>query len=464
METQCYWSLDPSREIHCASDEEYAEKFREIFTEAVRCRLRSASPIGAMLSGGLDSSSIVCVAQQLLVNNGENLRTFSHIFNEVTECDEQPFINAVLDTGDFKSHCIPGDQKGPIDDIDKVLWHTEEPFCVPGLRFNWDIYENTSKQGVRILLDGHGGDETVSHGYEYLDELRYCRKWLNFAREVRWLSKNGIIQASTLRILFFIWLKNMSKYKFFSFFVLRVWYKAVKSICSQPHVYSQFSWHMAVKENFSQRIGLLENYRIYIDHQPIQGMDASQGHCVSLNNGLQSLVLETQDKTAAGCKIEPRYPFWDKRLVEFCIALPPKQKLWRGWPRMILRRSMCNLLPAKIQWRIDKTNFAPRMVHGLRVYNKGEMEKLIGVGLISIEEYVNVGVVRKAIQNFMAGSFNIQDLPILLDIMIFASWFQQKRIINENIQTIDISSAKEVFNRELTSSKEMDMTLQRNGL
>ena len=66
-----YWSLDPSREIRLAGDQEYAEAFRERFTEAVRCRLRSAFPVGSLLSGGLDSSAVTCVARDLLTERGE---------------------------------------------------------------------------------------------------------------------------------------------------------------------------------------------------------------------------------------------------------------------------------------------------------------------------------------------------------------------------------------------------------
>src|SRR3989441_9917026 len=90
-----YWALDPEREIRMKSDAEYAEGFRELFTEAVRCRLRSAFPVGSMLSGGLDSSSVTCTARKLLAQNGAGpLPTFSAIFDEVVQCDERPFINA----------------------------------------------------------------------------------------------------------------------------------------------------------------------------------------------------------------------------------------------------------------------------------------------------------------------------------------------------------------------------------
>src|SRR3989441_814506 len=83
-----YWTLDPEREIRMKSDAEYAAAFREIFTEAVRCRLRSAFPVGSMLSGGLDSSSIACVPRELLAEDGGGkLHTLSAGFDDVPAAD-----------------------------------------------------------------------------------------------------------------------------------------------------------------------------------------------------------------------------------------------------------------------------------------------------------------------------------------------------------------------------------------
>ena len=67
---QCYWSLDPGKELRLGSDEQYADAFRDVFTEAVRCRLRSAYRGASSLSGGLDSSSVTCVARDILAQSG----------------------------------------------------------------------------------------------------------------------------------------------------------------------------------------------------------------------------------------------------------------------------------------------------------------------------------------------------------------------------------------------------------
>lgn len=127
-----YWTLDPHREIRMASDGEYAEAFREIFVKAVDCRLRSAFPIGSHLSGGLDSSSIACVARDILAKTGRGLlHTFSANFETVPESDERYYQNAVLASDGFVSHYLPGEALQPFtEDFERFLWHQEEAFCL----------------------------------------------------------------------------------------------------------------------------------------------------------------------------------------------------------------------------------------------------------------------------------------------------------------------------------------------
>ena len=109
LQLRCYWTLELSEELRLNSDEEYAEAFRKVFTEAVRCRLRTAFPIGSHLSGGLDSSSICCIARKLLEESNSQLHTFSNIFDDVPGSDERSFIEAVLEQGDFIPHFTHAD-------------------------------------------------------------------------------------------------------------------------------------------------------------------------------------------------------------------------------------------------------------------------------------------------------------------------------------------------------------------
>ena len=191
IEVQEYWSLDPSRELKLGSDEEYAKAFREIFTEAVRCRLRSAFPIGSTLSGGLDSSSITCVARQILSEEKKlPLHTFSYIYDDLPQCDEREFIESVVNQGDLIPHYMHGEQISPFLDWQKVFDYTDETLLGPNTYLPWNYYKEAGKYGIRILLDGFDGDTTVSHGIAHLTALARQGRWAEFAVNAEGVCRN----------------------------------------------------------------------------------------------------------------------------------------------------------------------------------------------------------------------------------------------------------------------------------
>ncbi len=99
VETIKYWELDPELEINLESEEEYKKEYVKILEEAVNCRLRSEFKLGFELSGGLDSSSIVCLTKKILkkIYDPAEINTFSYTFNELKECDESYFIKKITD-------------------------------------------------------------------------------------------------------------------------------------------------------------------------------------------------------------------------------------------------------------------------------------------------------------------------------------------------------------------------------
>ena len=84
-----------------------------------------------------------------------------------------------------------------------------------------------------------------------------------------------------------------------------------------------------------------------------------------MQSGYQT-ALEVADKSAAAFGVEPRYPFFDRRLIEFCVGLPEEQKFDRGWPRLLFRRAMDGILPPEIQWRSWKANLSPNFQRRFR--------------------------------------------------------------------------------------------------
>ena len=177
---RAYWQLDPTRELRAGSDAEYAEQFRELFTDAVRCRLRSVSPAAAALSGGLDSSSVVCVARAVQEAAGTGpLATYTARFPTIPRCDEGAYVAAVEAQGGLAPRHLPGDTLDPLGDLEGLPGREDETFHAPGYYMHGALYRAARSDGARVFLEGTGGDLVVSHGTGYLHDL---------ARQGRWLS------------------------------------------------------------------------------------------------------------------------------------------------------------------------------------------------------------------------------------------------------------------------------------
>ena len=407
---QPYWALDPSRELRLGSDEEYAEAFRELFTEAVRCRLRSAYPIGAMLSGGLDSSSIVCVARQLLAQNGNGrVQTFSAIFDDLPQCDERPFIDAVLAQGELEPHFVQADRADPLAELDRVFWHQDEAFYGPNLYMHWALYRAAHEQGVRILFDGFDGDTTVSHGIAYLPELARAWRWSALAAEVLGLSRN--FNVSAWRIL---------------------WHHALQPLIPEPardawrllRGRNQPQWDPIINPQFAQRINLAERVAALKSELVKPRRSSREDHWSRLTNALTSYALEVADKAAAAFLISPQFPFFDKRLAEFCLALPAEQKIRQGWTRMVMRHAMANLLPGKVQWRGSKSNLSPMLTRGLLAHARGIVEEVILNNPKTIEAYVDTDVLRKAYDRYASRGASGDALTVWKGVTL-ALWLRQ---------------------------------------
>jgi asparagine synthase (glutamine-hydrolysing) len=422
-----YWSLDPTCELRLASDEEYAGAFREIFREAVRCRLRSAFPVGSMLSGGLDSSSITCLARELLGEGASSrLTTFSNVFDQVPQCDERRYIETVLAGNGFRSHYIHGDACGPLTHLERLHWHEDQPFFAPGLYLTWNLYAAARQQGVRILLDGHDGDTTVSHGYKYVDELAAGRRWLAVASEVRGLATN--FETSPWRLLRgYAWHYGLSpmlgKFRLRSTSLGRL---VARSSSAERKAATRPAWRALVRPEFIERTNLAERYDAWRRKQPSAARSEREGHYRGLTHALQPFALEVLDAAAAAHQIEPRYPFYDKRLVEFCLGLPPEQKMRRGWTRLVLRRAMGGILPPEIQWRGGKTDFLPSVARNLRTFDRARLDSIIFRDFHIIRDYVDVTALRRTYQRVTSPTAPdaIEDVMAVWQVASLASWLQ----------------------------------------
>ncbi|NJO61381.1 MAG: lasso peptide isopeptide bond-forming cyclase [Richelia sp. RM2_1_2] len=433
IQLQSYWCLDPTRELCLGSDEEYAAKFREIFTEAVRCRMRSAHTVGSMLSGGLDSSSITCTARKILSENGtESLPTFSAIFDQVTECDERAYINPVLAQGGIEPHYIYGDTLSPLTEINRVVWHHDEPLYAFNLSLNWGLYGVAQERGIRVVLDGFDGDSTVSHGVGYLHELARAGKWFTLFRELKGYSNNFNYSYQKL-----FW-AYLCKYGFEPIISKskplrlgrRIWQALGKRIRQKAHAsINKPAWRATLKSEFVERLNLKERRKALIKALLESQNNQRAEHYYSLVRGEMPYTLEVLDKTAAKFGIELRFPFWDKRLVEFCLSLPPEQKLHQGWSRMVMRRAMAGILPTEVQWRGGKSNLSPNFERGLLTYEQERLEEILINNSELIKNYADIQALHDAYHRFISGANKDNDVIEIWKALTLTLWLKQTKLL-----------------------------------
>lgn len=378
---ESYWDWDVENELRLGTDEEYAEAFREVFTTAVESRLRSAARVGSFLSGGLDSSSISCIASDTLVAQGRpNLLTFSAIFPTLPEkslkrIDERHHVAAVLERGRFEPHYIEADKLNPLDEIDRVVAYLDGPHAGYNMYLHNAVYKCAQANGVDAIMDGVDGDTVVSHGYERLAELAKRFQIWQLLREARSVAKrSNNAGLTTKRVITEL---------------------ALRPLNIAPSVPAPLTRGLAtdvryLNREFVERWDIQNRIReLVLEHDPFTSARAT--HAKALAAPEYSIVMDLADKTAAINSVEARYPFFDRRVMEFCLSLPPEQKLHGGWSRYVLRKAMAGVLPESLRWRSDKANLSPNFDRGMRMRSKEMLNQAVeGKSALIAAEFFNL--------------------------------------------------------------------------
>lgn len=455
IEIRSYWELDPHREIKMDSDEAYAEKFREIFTEAVRCRLRSAFPIASQLSGGLDSSAVTCVARDILAEkNKTSLHTISTIFDTIIECDERPFMNAVLEQGGFIPHYVHGDKFGPLSNLDSIFRYEDEGLLGPSHFYPWIVNRAAKELGLRISLDGFDGDTTVCHGGSRLTELARQGNWKTCIQEVKAFSPHfNVSPYAAFRSYGLPYLKDLAlKFRWIAFFEgVRLIHKhfgvsrkllivnhGLKPVVEQVRQLwqrkqtkvpnSSVSQTPLVKGNFAERLGLDERIQKF-GASSQKSLTVKEEHWRGLTQGILPYSLERADQYAAMFSLEARHPFMDKRLIEFCLALPADQKLYQGWGRMVMRRGLEGILPEKVQWRGGKADLSANFDDGLLNRDRQILDEVMSNQIGYLEKYIDSDFLQAAYQRMISGNeVRDEDITPIWQAVTLALWFDYKQM------------------------------------
>ena len=334
-----YWDIDKQAQIKI-SEEAAVKTFDTFLYTAVNRRLRSDVPVGASLSGGLDSSSIVYYIKKQLDGDRNNLKTFSAIFPGF-EKDEQKYIRQVSAQFKIENFTVTPTADTLIKDFEKLCYHQEEPFPSASIYAQYKVFELAKKQNIKVLLDGQGADEMLAgyHKYVhwYLQEMVSRNKFSGAAKERRLLHKNHVD---------FHWnIKNM----------MAAFLPSHASIALEKKEYNKIIHNNDVTKNL---MGYLKGREWEGIHKPVVTKLNDILYFNTVQNGLEEL-LRYSDRNAMAHGREVRLPFLYDEMVKFVFSLPSSFKIKNGYTKYLLRKLMENKLPQNIVWRTDKIGYEP---------------------------------------------------------------------------------------------------------
>jgi asparagine synthase (glutamine-hydrolysing) len=364
------------------SFEEQVTKYRELFYDACMLRMRSDVSVGTTLSGGLDSSSILCAMSKIRERSTGDKRlaedwrrAFILVYSDSSH-DESKYAEQVIDHTGVPSIYRNIDPKSiPIDDVIKSICSFEaiqnaEPSLGP-----WLIYQEMARAGVKVAMDGLGGDETLAGYHEHLPIAMKDvifpwidnQRWFELRSILRGLYDGEVSEGSNISVpgyldvmkMFLprtsegkdILLSQLSRNPNIQRFIIRM-YKGVKLALGNISGRDNEAWltidparlQAEWKDKGQPDWDHLQRY-LYND----------------FHYGTNARGLRNFDRTAMAHGVESRAPFMDWRLVCYAFSLPPSSKLGSGFTKRILREAMRDVLPDSIRSRKGKLGFASPM-------------------------------------------------------------------------------------------------------
>lgn len=384
-----FWALNAEHSVSLSSDDKYTEAFSEIFCDAVRCRMRTAFPLGTMLSGGLDSSSIAVKAREYLPAE-DRLTAFSFVFNSLPSCDEREYMESIWEGREIEPVLIHGDELDVFSEMDRVLFHAEEPHIAENLFLHLAAWDEAHKRGIKVLLDGFFGDSTITFGDAWATELIKRKKWIKAVKLINDMANFDGIASRRAKLEYGVEL------------VEPLLPTAAKRYLGRIGVFDiQEYWNSQIElvnPELGQRIGLRERLKS-LGVFPVEGFrNARREHIRDLTSGVYANGFAMMNKVGHAYGVDVRLPFTDRRLVSFCVAIPPEQKILQGVSRSILRSGLGSSLPPKVRNRNTKADLGPNFERAVNESKSVDTCRVLEdeAGLLS--EYVDLSVLKKRIK------------------------------------------------------------------
>ena len=413
------------REKKLLPDEEYGKRFYDLFEDSVKLRMMSDVPVGSCLSGGLDSSSIVCVMNDLARQKKVDTRRIGALKAFTAHCrdkrfDETRFIDSVIAKAGFtalKTYPKAADLRR---EMEELIFSQDEPFVSLSVYAQWKVFRLSGEAGVKVMLDGQGADELLggydTHMYEFFAQLLTTFKWRSFVKELLLCNKRrGLSPASTL--------------KYTALHLLPVSLRGImaRSVVSADN---PFYWpkRCLTSDIQDDTAGL---------DLPDNTGRLDKALYRTFYKGLPEF-LRYEDRNSMAHSIESRLPFLDHRLVEFVFSAPEAQKIRDGKGKVILRRAMKGVLPEIVRNRYDKIGFASSQEVWFRNELRDHISDIIRSESFKSRAYFRHNDLEIALEEYFNGRIEIS--PFIWRVVNLELWM--RNFIDKNTYRTEEAPAK----------------------
>lgn len=407
MQIQSYdkWDIE-SFEQSKLSFAEAVEQYRSIFLDSVKLQMRSDVEVGSCLSGGMDSSAIVCAAASL---TDKPFKTFSSYYDEDKALDERQWIKLVAEQTHAVSHLVSPTPDKTVEWFETATWHNDLPVGA-GFVSQYAVMQLAKQQGVKVLLDGQGSDELTAgynHAfYRYFADLLRQGKLYEMDRQMHhyFMGKPLMTVVGSLPkiILSALFRENLLYNIEFSFYRF------------EPF---NANFHTNVALQLSNRRELLSGIR----NLPVSRLSNflfNMMHSTSIQT-----LLHYEDRMAMAHGVESRVPFLDHRLVELAFSLPSSFKINPPVGKYVHREAMKDIIPDAIYNRKDKAIFSTPFYSR---WLKGPLSSYVNEVFHSQEfrqrGIYDLSVIRRKWKAYKGGSK--ADAEMLFNILALEVWFR----------------------------------------
>ncbi len=384
MELLRCWDVNPRAKVSYQRDEDYLERFFELFREAVRCRLRSQFPVGVMLSGGIDSTLVAAMAETLRHAHPEYppVAAFT-LLEEGVHQEDRDAIRRLVQKFGTDAHLIQPEtgQDSP------ELCRSE----IPGDAFlaHPTVLESAAAKGCRVCLTGFGADELV--GVSELGILKDLLRQFRFTRLAREIRRMAWTGRSTQRSIVLELLRDQ---------VPRRIRWGVKALLGRQVP----SWF---EPGFVNRLGLTRRVPEWV--KPRFPTMCQEESFRALTTPLMALDLNQLDGAASGFTVEWRHPFLDRRLIEFFLSVPSHVKRHAGPPKRFAQLALNGIAAAPIRARaVEEAIVPPQDGRMSRALEARQIEQVLGPASGPLFRYVKSNEMQRLMRNYVDGDLSVR--------------------------------------------------------